>query len=213
MPKYYNTSNEFVSYAGGIVLPGQYVDLPYYIHDSRLVLQSDSNYSVPDTVLVDETVVVPAGTTVTNESVGTGDGSKTTFALAVNSEPDQYSYNVTVYANATPVTSGVSVTPRGVVTFDTPPANGVTITASYTKCEDVVLDIPYSSAYNLTLIYENDDTNSVLVRFAGPEGKALRIDKLVGYDGRLKWCWCNHLRFISESGGSIRVVATMIHPM
>lgn len=210
MPKYLNTSTEFVPYAGGIVLPEEYVDVPYYINDARLVLQSTTSYPVVDTVLVDESVVVAAGTAVTGEAIGTGDGETLVFYLDNYGTAGVYAYTPTIYVDGVEVESGVTVDLDGTVTFDVAPGDTLAITADYTSCTDSVLNIPYTASYELTLLSES---GIILTRFGGAGSNSMRIDENIGYSGRLKWGWCNHLRFTSVEGGTVRVVSTVIHPM
>ncbi|MEB2276913.1 hypothetical protein LAV82_23115 [Bacillus sp. ILBB4] len=98
------------------------------------------------------TVVVPTDTAVTNESVGTGDGIKTTFNL-VNKPINQGTLVVRVADSAvTPASIDIV---NGQFTLSTPPAVGQTVRADYVYVKNVNTNKAMNKYSTLYPIKEN----------------------------------------------------------
>jgi hypothetical protein len=140
----------------------------YLIRGTRVSLPIDINaLGATDTMPISWTATTPTNTdvtietavtgesTITDEAVGTGDGTETVFAL--DYYPVTRLDDLVVEVDGTPTTS-YSISGK-TITFDTAPGNTLTVTASYTgidepietaEVQEIDLDSPSGGTFKLS---------------------------------------------------------------
>ena len=104
-------------------------DRAYFWQDENSTETKDAHFTGP----LNEVVEVYRNKVITDEDVGTGDGSTKTFSLKWHPVK---AGSYTIYVDGTAQTEGTDYTidtNTGEITFDTAPANGADITADYTS--------------------------------------------------------------------------------